>query len=218
MQSHRGAKYSEIRPNNIENDLYNYHLQQLVKKAYIKKDGHLYDLTTKGKKYISRLNAVGEKKDFFKVSIIAVAFRNNYKEVLLQKRKRKPFYGDIATIAGKIQKGEKIVDAAKRKFEEETGLVGDFKFIGVLRKIKRHPKDTVVEDTFYHYCIAEDPSGDLIEENAFGMQFWAKTKEALEHDQKNVDIGEFDIKIWKHFIKEDFSPFYFEQDTELREY
>lgn len=218
MHHETEQRYSVLQLPDVANDLYNYHLQNLVKKGLITKDGSHYALTQEGKKVVSKFNALGSEQHFFKVSVALAVFRNNYKEVLVQKRLRSPFYGDITSVAGKILQGEKIVDAARRKLLEETNLEAQFTFVGVLRKIKRNAEGTLLEDTFYHYCVATEPVGVLMEKNEFGENFWAKSTELLQWEQKNIDAGPYDLLVWNRFTKGDFSPFYFEQDAKVDDY
>ena len=79
-----GAKYSQLKPENeeIENDLYNYHLQQLVKHEYLKKRNGLYLLTQKGKSIVTNIDyetiSIPTK---YKVSVYLCPIINN--QVLL---------------------------------------------------------------------------------------------------------------------------------------
>ncbi len=218
MHHETEQRYSDLQLPDIENDLYNYHLQNLVKRKLISKAGSHYTLTQEGKQLISKFNSLGDVQQFFKVSVALAVFRNDYTEILVQKRLRNPFYGDITSVAGKILYGEKIIDAARRKLLEETNLAAQFSFIGVIRKIKRSKDNTILEDTFYHYCIATDPVGVLIEKNSFGENFWSPMSNFMQWEKENNDTGEYDIAIWNRFMKKDFSSFYFEQDVQIKQY
>lgn len=218
MHYESDQRYSVLQLPDIENDLYNYHLQNLVKKGLIAKTGSYYSLTDEGKMLVSKFNARGDIQQYFKVSVALAVFRNNYEEILLQKRLRKPFYGDVTSVAGKIVGGEKIVDAARRKLLEETNLAAQFTFVGVLRKIKRNQNSDLLEDTFYHYCVTHDPVGVLIEKNTFGENFWVPSTQILEFEKNNSDAGPYDREVWQKLLKRDLSPFYFEQDSVVNSY
>ncbi len=189
IQKEKNLRYSDVRPEGLDNDLFNYHLQELVKKDYIQKseDG-LYSLTRSGNQYVGQLDALGRQRPTFKASIIAWVLRRNEDgvlEILNQERKRQPFYGDHSSIAGKILPGEKIIDAAKRKLKEESGLDGDFRFLGVVRTIRNDEEGKNIEDTIYHICACENASGELVEENEFGRNYWVDVKTAAELELKN---------------------------------
>jgi len=218
MQSEIGKKYAKLKGEDIENDLHNYHLQKLVKKEFIKKRDGLYELTERGSKFISQLSTFGVQKNYFKVSVALSVFRNDYTEILAQKRLRRPFYGDITTVAGKVHYGEAVLSAAKRKLLEETGLEADFKLIGTHRRIRRNKNNKVIEDTYYYYCVATDPKGEIELINSHGENFWMPSKEFINIQKNNVDTGPQDIQILTKFIKKDFSPFYLEQDVIVKNY
>jgi len=205
-----GAKYSEMNKDNIENDLYNYHLQYLVKRKLINKTEGLYFLSTEGRKFISNIEISGRKQDFFKVSVALhiIKIEDGKQYMLLQKRKRHPFFGDINGIAGKIRLGEKVEDAAKRKLKEEAGLSGDAVFIGITRKVKKY-KGEVVEDALYHDCYIENPTGTLVKENDFGEQFWCPFEEVGEYMKNNIDKSDFFEETLKRIKKKDLKQFYY---------
>lgn len=218
MREESNQRYSELSIPGIENDLFNYHLQILVKKELIAKVNSRYELTELGKKVVSQLDIEGKPKQFFKVSVALAVFRNDYSELLAQKRTRNPFFGDITTIAGKVLPGEKIVDTARRKLLEEANLASQFNFIGVLRKIKRNSNKEILEDTFYHYCVAHDPVGVLAEKNEHGENFWVPSEKILEFEKNNTDTAEYDLVVWERLLKNDFSSFYYEQDSVVKDY
>jgi len=218
MKSPAEQRYSELMITGIENDLFNYHLQQLVKNGLVNKNDARYSLTEIGQKSITHLDALGNPRDFFKVSVALMVFRNDYSELLIQKRLRNPFYGEFTTVAGKVLPGEKIVDAARRKLLEEANLAATFTFVGVLRKIKRNPELMIFEDVFYHYCVATDPVGVLAEKNEFGENFWIPLSKFIEYEEKNIDSGELDRAVGQRIINKNWESFYFEQDRVVKRY
>ena len=176
-------RYSELKPTDIDQDLFNYHLRFLLDKKYLKKEDDFYFLTDFGKKYVIQIDTKGEYKSLFRVSVIAIAFRelSGKKEILLQKRLRHPYYGDINIgISGKVEPSELVEDTAKRKMKEETGLTGDFKFLGTIRQIRKDKHGHLVEDTFYNVCLSKNLKGDLLKTTDYGLNFW------YEFDQEKI--------------------------------
>ncbi len=218
MRSSEGKNYAKLMIPGVENDSFNYHLQQLVKTGYAQKIEGSYQLTDQGLTFVSQLNALGQSQQLFKVSVALMVFRKNRTEILMQERLRNPFIGDITSIAGKVTRGEKIINAAKRKLFEEAGLIADFSFVGVLRKIKRNTEKVILEDTLYHYCVAYDPTGKLVAQNEFGRNFWTTTQEALIYEERNIDSGNEDTIIWRKIAAGDLAFFYTEQDRIVAKY
>lgn len=221
LKSDDGLKYSEAQVPDIESDLYNYHLQQLVKKGLVKKSFDRYVLTKEGAIEVSRIDAKGNLKTFLKVSVLFSALRtvDGKLELVSEIRKRQPLYGDRGIMAGTVQKGEFITDAAKRKLKEETGLIAhNFKFIGVVRKIRQDKTGNVWDDALYHVCFTDDFEGELITENEFGTHAWVDLDTLIAYESSSQAYD-------KHFLKiiemlrtsnyKDIPMFYFEDKVEI---
>lgn len=165
--SEEGFRYSEMKPKDVESDLYNYHLQQLVKKELVEKVNDKYILTESGKLYIwdlKPLDPFGHEADKFKVAVNMILLRENngVKEILFQLRTRLPFAGSKETIGRGIKRGESVLEAAERGFREETGLTADFHMIGTVRTIRKNSANELINDMFYHVCVAETYEGNLV--------------------------------------------------------
>jgi len=114
LTSEKGLPYSKARPGDTDNDLFNYHLQFLVGKHYIKKIDDKYSLTKKGKKHVLQMDMLGKTYEYFKASVLTYVVKQPERKILLHKRLRHPYYGDIMTVSGKVLPGEKIETAAKK--------------------------------------------------------------------------------------------------------
>jgi ADP-ribose pyrophosphatase YjhB (NUDIX family)/predicted transcriptional regulator len=213
-------KYCQAKPLNIANDLYNYHLQFLKKKGFITKTLNKYKLTDKGKVYVLRMNLTGEMSQYFKCSVLCYVLREKDSKIkiLLQRRLRQPYFGDIGTVSGKILLGEKVENAACRKLSEETGLNGDFKFIGLIRKIRRDNNKKVIDDTLFHVCVSEIYIGKLILKNKYGENFWDNLNNAIKYQKKNITASYQTEKLLKRIKLKDFSLFYFTEDIILNNF
>lgn len=213
-------RYSELNTDKVDNDLFNYHLQFLVKKKLVEKNKEGYKISIKGKKIMADIDAVGKTYDLFRFSITAnvIKSENGKRYILGQKRLRHPYYGDISTISGKVKKGELVVDAAGRKLKEETGLEADFRVLGLFRKIRLDKEGNVIEDTVYNVCYAENPTGELIEKNEYGENKWYEIEEFKKLHSQNIDVGEYDKKVFERIFNEDFNIFHFEQISTIKDY
>jgi len=192
-------RYTDLKPEDIEQDLFNYHLRFLLEKRYLKKEDDLYTLTEFGKKYVIQIDTKGEYKSLFRVSVIAVSIRENENktEIMMQKRLRHPYYGDtVMGVSGKVNQAEFIVDTAQRKLLEETSLTGKFKFLGVVRQIRKDSRDILIEDTLYHVCLTRNPEGQLAKSNDYGVNFWYDfdKDKILDLEKDNITFNPFDEK------------------------
>lgn len=210
-------KYSEAQFKEIDHDLFNYHLRFLLDKGYIQKVEKNYTLTTLGKKYAHRLDIKGNFKQYFKVSVLVylLDIHSPIQQILLHKRLRHPYYGDIATIAGTVSEGEKILDVGHRKLLEETGLsCSDLKVIGIHRKIRRKNSE-IFEDTFYHVLIGTQYSGNLNSTTEFGENFWCSFDQAISLQDANITKSPKSIELIKKLQVHDFTWFYWEEDVSM---
>jgi ADP-ribose pyrophosphatase YjhB (NUDIX family) len=186
-----GKRYSEIKPTDVENDLYNYHLQQLVKQQLIIKSDSSYMLTSAGKKYIldtKPLDILMGQADTFKLAAICLVLdlTNEIPHVLVQKRQLSPFAGNQELPGGSIYKGEAVTEAATRRLHQETGLSATFSLFGIIRKMRYDTKSVLYSDILYHICLATQSAGTLITENEFGSKQWVALSEYIRHEQQTV--------------------------------
>lgn len=216
----KGLRYSEAQIREIDNDLYNYHLKFLVSKGFVEKKDNRYYLSNKGKKYVQKMDVSGDVKKYFKLTVLPYVVRTykGRRQILLQRRLRHPYFGDIGTVSGKVHIDEKVEEAARRKLGEETGLEADFKLLGVVRKIRRDKEGTVIEDSLYHVCYGENPTGKLVSINNYGENFWTDFDAAIKYQRKNITAGKETEKVLERVAKKDFDLFYFHEDITLKHY
>jgi 8-oxo-dGTP diphosphatase len=220
-KSKTGKRFSELNIKNISSDHFTYHIKYLLDRGYIEKKDSQYNITFRGKKLMSNIDLKGKKYDLFRFSVTVNVVReiDGKKYILVQKRKRHPYINDVNTIAGKVKRGEGVKDAAIRKFKEETGLeISDVKVLGTLRKIREDGVGNLIEDVVYTVCYAENPTGDLQEQNDWGKHWWCEIEEFLKIQKKNIDFGEYDREVLLRISDENFDPFYFEQRVRIKEY
>lgn len=219
-------RYGDIHPEGVDNDLFNYHLQHLVKQGLVDKKAKEYSLTSMGKYYISEQKPIspsGKEVDRFKLNVLTIVLRSqgNDLEVLMQMRKRHPFYGSKSVMGGTIQKGELVIEAAKRKLLVETGLEADFKLCGLLRQINLDTQGILItEDILFHVCCTDLFSGELIEKTEYGENFWLSIDKAIEEHKKHpgsfAKLADFLIELKTKDFRE-IPLFYWEKKAVLQE-
>lgn len=213
----KSLRYSDGRPGRMSNDNYKYHLKYLVQKGYVKKIGKDYELTNKGKLFGFEIDAKGKNQEKFWVHVHCFVERQKgtRREVLVQKKVKHPYFGDVYVISGKILPGEKIEEAAQRKFKEETGLTCQFRFVGTIRRAHKNVEGEIVQDAFFQVCYGANPKGKLVTKNVFGENFWAPYRQVLDLHQRNLTNGKHDLEIIKRLKKHNFEQFYFHDETTL---
>ncbi len=217
-----GAKFSELKPKHttIENDLFNYHLQYLVKNGYLEKRDQLYFLTIQGKSLVTNIDhATKSVATNYKVSVYLCPVVDG--KVLLYKRLKHPQYGYSGFISGKITYGETILGTAEREFTEETNLTAKFKVVGNMRQI-RHDKDNkVIEDGIFYVCYTDKVNGELLEKSKEGEYFWVRLSEVSKLEKifkPSLEIGVGEVLERIEGKKSWDSLFFYELQPEPEEY
>ena len=183
-------RYSELMPEKVPNDLFNYHLQFLVKKGFVKKSDEGYSLDEAGVKHVADPDTEKDNPkiaSLFKVNVITLVSRKNKGkiEILNQLRTSHPSFGKVGAMGGIVRKEEIIQAAAKRKLETETGLTADFRLVGMERRIM-YKKGKFFSDVFFPIAYAENSSGTL-RDTEFGKNFWVPIEEAIKNESDEND-------------------------------
>lgn len=166
-----GARFSNLRINNIENDKFNYHLQKLIEEKYLTKRVSRYFLAPKGKSFVTNLQEDDiQMKTTYKLSVYIVPIVNG--KVLLYKRLKHPQYGYVGYISEKMKFGENMVNAAIRGIKEETTLDANFSLVGNLRQIRKNSNGKVIEDGIFYIMYTDKVTGKLREKCEEGEYFW----------------------------------------------
>ncbi len=191
LKNAKSLRYSEMQPDGIPNDLFNYHLQFLVKKGYVEKLEEGYSLSRLGIKHVADFNPPIDEKgsvNLFKVNVLTVisCIRNGKIEVLNQIRKSNPSYGKVGVMGGVVRKGESMEDAATRKCKIETGLEAQFKIVGIQRRTM-YLKGELFSDVLFPIAYSDEYEGKLIEDSEYGHNMWVDIDKAILND-----YGQFD--------------------------
>lgn len=207
-----------MQPEKIPNDLYNYHLQFLVKKGLIFKSGEGYSLSETGIKHVADPYPSNDAiTSLFKINVITIVSRvvKGKIEILSQIRKSNPSYGKVGVMGGVVLKGEFIEPAATRKLKQETGLDAKFKLIGIERRIM-YKSGKLFSDLMFPIAYSDSSSGDLIVDSDFGHNMWVSIDEAIKNESGEYDSLKGIVRVLKAIkskkIKK--TPFFFEENVQ----
>ncbi len=188
LKNSKSRRYSQLHPKDkTPNDLFNYHLQFLVKKGFILKNKNEYTLSEKGIQYVADLTLMENNKvtALFKYNVITIVSRV-YKgkiQILNQIRGSNPSFGKIGVMGGAVLKGELIENAATRKLKVETGVDANFKIVGMERRIM-YIKEELFSDILFPIAYASTSKGEP-QTTDYGENKWLDINESLKHQQSN---------------------------------
>ncbi len=160
-------RYSEMKPDKeMENNTFQFHLDQLTKLGLVEKADNAYILTKDGKKFALRIKAENSKlvvQAKIGVSMGCVRKSEGKAQVLIYTRLKHAYYGCQGFPAGKIEQGEAFLDAARRELQEETGLIGNPKLAGIIHyRIFNQEGTELLDDLLPFLCRFDDPTGELV--------------------------------------------------------
>lgn len=171
---HPYLRYADLKPADVEGNLFMYHLKTLMKANLVGKraDGR-YELTAEGNRFVDGLSVNTLTPRAQPKIVTLLVCRNEAGEYLLMRRKRHPLYGMTGFPFGKLHIGETIAEAAARELREKTGLEcalthrGDG-YINMARG------GEPVSHIMFHLFYGENPTGELKRETTPGSLFWAR--------------------------------------------
>lgn len=170
------AHFSEIKPEGLENNAFQYHLKQLIAAGIIEKnkDG-TYDLTSKGtgEYIVSHLSRDENAMQAHAVLLLAVQRDDKW---LLATRAVKPQQGQAGFLHGEPVWNEDILATATQRLQAKTGLRADFevKGNGFIRITEGGAYSSFVQATLLY---ATNPTGDFDASGSYTKIDWYSTEE-----------------------------------------
>ena len=223
LKNAKMLRYSELQQKGVPNDLFNYHLQFLVKKGYLNRSDDGYSLSELGVKHVADFNPATDDSgtaNLFKVNVLTVVSRINNKkiQILNQIRKSNPSYGKVGVMGGVVRKGESVEDAATRKLKVETGLEATFKLVGMERRTM-YVKGELFSDVIFPIAYSDEYFGELLEDTEYGHNMWVDIDEAIKNESAEFD-SIVSLKKVLQAVKGDLilkMPFFYEENTQSGE-
>ena len=176
LGSFDSARFSDLKPANVEGNVYTYHLQQLIKSGLISKnDDNSYSLSSLGKEYLvtTAATTADQHQQAHSVLLLAVQRGNEW---LVRKRCIQPNLGLTGFVHGEPKPGEAVEVTAQARLLQKTGLTAEFIVRGSgLVQIYRGPE----LESFSHCIVlyANNPSGTLLDGDETGENSWVSATE-----------------------------------------
>jgi ADP-ribose pyrophosphatase YjhB (NUDIX family) len=117
-----GLKFSELKPKDIESNLFMYHMGRVKKLGLVEKKDTLYRLTSVGKQYVDRVNLDTIEFRIQPKVITLLALKRADGKWLIIERKHQPFLNAKGFPSGKVHYSERLEDAAQRELREKANI------------------------------------------------------------------------------------------------
>ncbi len=161
------ARYSDMRPENVDSNLYAYHLNRLILSGHIEKIDKLYRLSLKGLSYVEHTSSSIKINNQPKITT-AILVNDGRENILLTKRLKQPYINYYGLPLGKIHsnKDNNILGSATRELYEKTGVKYEkMKHIGDIY-LKIYIKNVLISDLLAHIFSAVIKKEVLINSSA----------------------------------------------------
>ena len=160
LMTNKVRRFSELRPERVDSNLFQYHLKKLITDGYVEKIAGGYTLSARGLNYADR-HSSSLKTERSQPKIIAVVIvRNSKGEILVVQKPQQPWLGTYHLPAGKVHDREPVAEAGQRELLEKTGLsLNDIQQIASVH-ITIRLGDTVVSE-YYGIVMRCDYDGPL---------------------------------------------------------
>lgn len=195
-------RFSELQPPGLANNTFSYHLKTLVQRGYVESTPSGYKPTRKTFKTFPYMSDHAVSSQQGPIVLMVVHVTNSRGDVLMLKRKRKPFNGKYGIPSGLLHKGEDLLDAAKRQLFEKVGIEAknELEPAGILnfRYLQKDSGDIFVHalGLVYTYHLAGNGAEYDNLKNRYGTLRWSD----FDHDDILPEAHSF------HAIAK--SPFY----------
>ena len=154
------VRFSRLRPEGVESNLFQYHLRHLIKQGMVEKSEGGYQLAPAGLYYADRFStALKGERPQPKIITIAVV-KNSEGKVFLQQKLRQPWVGVYHLPAGKIHAGETTDGAATREFEEKTGVRIENMHFRCLVHVQIFKQEQLISD-YFGFIFSEQYEGEV---------------------------------------------------------
>lgn len=169
-------RYADLKPAEVEGNLFMYHLRCLMKDGLVEKRANgRYALSAQGKLYVDRLSLKSLTPRIQPRIVTLMAVEHDGKWLVYQRR-RQPLINLIGWPYGKIHLGESVKEAAERELEEKTGLKASLRHVGDGYATTLEAGEPVSQIMF-HMFYGRNPLGTIFAQSDIGQPFWAAENE-----------------------------------------
>lgn len=166
-------RFSEIKPETIENKLFTYHLKKVVSAGYVSKnDDGRYSLTAEGRRLgIRVLSDFQTLADRAHSVLFLVIRRKSDNAWLLYRRKIQPLVNRVGFMHVTPSPDESVIETASKLCKERTGLSCEFKPLGN-GYFRMFSGEELESFTHFTMLVCEEAVGELKQGNEYSEYFW----------------------------------------------
>lgn len=178
LSTHVSRRYSELKPENVDGNLFMYHMQKLQNSGYVSKDDRAYKLSETGKIFASRMSLRKGAPLMQPKIVVMLICQNSDGDYLLFRWQRQPYYGLVGFPFSKLHFGRSLKDTLEEALYYKTQLGGDFDYLGDVYIKTLDSSGAVAEHILAHLYKVTNITGTLgAYDGLTGEPFWGKTQD-----------------------------------------
>ena len=175
LKSSEDLTFTEMKPLDIENKLFTYHLKIVIREGFVEKTQNgRYKLTSAGEKLWKRMSESTDKVATRAHSVLFLIIRSENKGWLLYKRKTHPLIGKEAFMHATPLAGRSIKESASAETVTRTNLLCSFEVAGS-GFFQTYEADELSSYTNFTLLYCERPTGILSQNDEHAEYFWVKS-------------------------------------------
>ncbi len=171
------ARYSDLKPQTIEGNLFTYHLRALIRRELISHAAQTYTLTQSGLLYVESLSLTTQQPRIQAKIVTLIACRREDGAWLLYLRDRQPFKGRAGFPYGKIHMQETVINAAQRELFDKSGLKSNLQHIADVY-LTTTQQGELISQMLAHICVGSAPQEADVHSPCFWEMNAASPKQA----------------------------------------
>jgi len=169
-------RFSDLRPDTVDNKLFTYHLKKVVSAGYVYKgEEGRYQLTAEGRRLgIRVLSDFQTLADRAHSVLFLVIRREGDGAWMLYKRKIQPLVHRVGFMHCTPNAEESILQTARVTCKQRTGLDCTFTSLGN-GYFRMRSGEELESFTHFTLLVCEDAQGELIQGNEYSEYYWQET-------------------------------------------
>ncbi|MEO5950110.1 MAG: hypothetical protein ABIQ04_01535 [Candidatus Saccharimonadales bacterium] len=176
-------RFSELKPDDIDNKLFNYHLKKVISEGYVIKtsDGH-YALTPEGRRVGKGALKQQSRLIDRAYSVLLLAIRRKSDgSWLLYKRRTHPLLGMTGFMHAQPTPTASSIEVAAQECKIKTGLSGEFTVRGS-GYFRVYQGDALESFTHFTLLGCDDIQGELEADNELAEYYWDSSPDFSNKD------------------------------------
>lgn len=129
---HKDQRYSDLRPQDVEGNLFMYYLKGLLRDGYVEKSEKRYRLSKKGMQHVAQLSLVTGKYRKQPQVLNCIVAQNGSGEYLFVRWHRQPNLGLVSFPHGMMHFGESSEESVQRELAEKAAITGNISYINTV--------------------------------------------------------------------------------------